>query len=60
MSHERIKLEDTPMSIFLKLGEGNPGALRVCTDIYAKGADIDPPGRPVGLGIRAQAENCNR
>lgn len=42
MGHERIQLEDTPMSMILKLAEGNPGAATVMMQIMEKAPSIDP------------------
>ena len=50
MSDERIGLGDTPQSACIKLGEGNPRGLRVCVDLLAHGAEIDPDSAVGGLG----------
>ena len=42
MAHERLTLEDTNMSAVMKLSGGNPGAMRVCSEILKHGAEIDP------------------
>ena len=42
MGHERIQLDDTPMSMLIKLAEGNPGGLNVMMQILEKGQSIDP------------------
>lgn len=42
MGHERITLQDTPMSAIIKLADGNPGAIGVCTELFKEGARIDP------------------
>ena len=38
----KIGFSDTGMDMFVKLAEGNPGALRVCMEIVSKGPQIDP------------------
>ena len=45
----RLALDDTVMTSIIKMAGGNPGALRVCTDIVKHGQDIDPHGMG-GLG----------
>lgn len=42
MSHERITLRDNAMSSIMKLAEGNPGAIRVCTELLLKSKAINP------------------
>ena len=42
MGHERIQLTDTPMSMLVKLAEGNPGGLTVMMQIIKDGPSIDP------------------
>lgn len=39
--NERITLNDTPMSIIIKLADGNPGALHFLTEILTKSQDIN-------------------
>lgn len=40
----RLALDDTFLSATMKMAGGNPGALRVCTEIMKYGIDIDPKG----------------
>ena len=42
MPHERIELNDTPMSAIAKLSEGNPGAVSVLVDLFQSAPFIDP------------------
>ena len=42
MRKDRITLEDTPMSAIVKLVEGNPGATRVCVELFKAAHEIDP------------------
>lgn len=46
----RIDLNDTMQSVVIKMAEGNPGALRVCMDLLAKGEQIDPDDWAGGFG----------
>jgi len=41
MGEERITLQDTPMSVFVKMSDGNLGAMTVLMDMFNSG-DIDP------------------
>ena len=47
----RIVLQDSMRDILLKVGEGNPGALRVCMDIVKEGKQIDPDNIVGGIGV---------
>lgn len=38
----RLALDDTVMTSIIKMADGNPGALQVCTDMVKYGHDIDP------------------
>lgn len=49
MNHERITLQDTAITAITKLSEGNPGALRVCSELFKEGAAIDPDAFGGGL-----------
>lgn len=49
MGNERIQLTDTAMDAIMKLSEGNPGALRVCSQLYTEGNRIDPDAFDGGL-----------
>ena len=49
MNKERITLQDTALSAIVKLVEGNPGAARVCTELYKTAAGIDPDAFGGGL-----------
>lgn len=50
MNKERIQLSDTPMDIFKKMSEGNPGALNVLILLFKENASIDPDSALEGLG----------
>ena len=50
MTKERIGLQDTALDVFMKLSEGNPGALTVCMEIFTQNAAIDPDAFLSGLG----------
>jgi len=51
MKHERIKAEDTPIHMILKLSERNPGAIVVCTQLLNEGDNIDPDACLGGLSM---------
>lgn len=38
----RIKLEDSPIEMMIKLAEGNPGAITVLANLFREEKDIDP------------------
>ncbi len=40
--HERITLNDNFLDVILKLSEGNPGAVRVLSEVIEVGSEIDP------------------
>lgn len=42
MENDRIKLEDSVMDMIMKVGEGNPGAISVMSQMIQEGARIDP------------------
>lgn len=42
MRKTRIELNDTIMSMVMKIIEGNPGAISVCMDLINENARIDP------------------
>ena len=46
---ERIGLGDTVQTSIAKLCEGNPGALRVCIELFRDGPTIDPDAAFGGL-----------
>jgi len=46
----RIELHHSVMDIFQALGEGNPGALRVCMELMQQSANIDPDSALGGMG----------
>jgi len=48
---DKITLTDTPKDVIIKISEGNPGALRVCMEIFQQGKLIDPDGALGGLGV---------
>jgi len=50
MTKGRLKSQDTAPDVFMKLSEGNPGALRVCMRIFTQNATIDPDNFMAGLG----------
>ena len=39
---ERIELNDSPMNMIVKMGDGNIGAITALTELFAKGSEIDP------------------
>jgi len=45
----RITLTDTLQDIVIKLAGGNPGAIRVCCELYKTGASCDPDSAFGGL-----------
>jgi hypothetical protein len=45
---ERLTSQDTMLTAITKMSGGNPGALRVCTEIIRWGTEIDPNGLPFG------------
>jgi len=47
---ERIDFKDSVMEAIMKIAEGNPGALRVCMNLYQHTAAIDPDSAFGGLG----------
>ena len=46
----RIKLEDTTMSMCMKMCEGNPGALNVCVRLLNEAPEVDTDDIMGGLG----------
>lgn len=53
----RLSLNDSMMDMFLKMAEGNPGAVRVCMDLLQQGAAIDPDSAFKGLGAIMDLDN---
>ena len=51
MSNERIGINDSVQDVFVKLSEGNPGALTVLMKIYNEAEKIDPDNILGGLGV---------
>jgi hypothetical protein len=51
--NDRITLDDNALTACMKLGEGNPGALEVCAQLYKQGIAVDPDalGGFPGAGI---------
>ena len=47
----RINLNDNTQSAIMKIVEGNPGALSVCTQALEKGPSVDPDSAFGGLGV---------
>jgi len=47
---ERIDFKDNVMEAIMKIAEGNPGALRVCMELYQHTGNIDPDSAFGGLG----------
>ena len=45
----KLVLSDTAEDVFVKMSEGNPGALRVCLEIYTLDPEIDPGSSMPGL-----------
>jgi len=58
MGSKRLELTDTTQQAVFKLGEGNPGALRVCCDLLTHGAKIDPQNALGGVGSLLQLDSC--
>lgn len=46
----RIELKDTLMDVFMKMSDGNPGALTVMAELYQRVPEIDPMSALGGLG----------
>lgn len=47
---ERIQLKDTPLDMFVKMSDGNPGALNVLMDLFKIESSIDPDSALGGIG----------
>ena len=47
---ERIEMTDTVVDVIIKLVEGNPGAVKVCTEMIKCGESIDPDSVWGGIG----------
>lgn len=56
---ERIKLEDTPKDIVMKMCEGNPGALTVLMSMLRDGGSIDPDDFMQGIGAVLALDSNN-
>jgi hypothetical protein len=50
MGKTRIQLTDTVRSAIMKLGGGNPGGLRVASELFSTGEATDPDSATGGLG----------
>jgi len=48
--NERIEMTDTVTDAIIKLVEGNPGAVKVCTEMIKYGESIDPDSAWGGIG----------
>lgn len=59
MANERIQLTDTAMDAIMKLSDGNPGALRVCSQLYTEGKRIDPDAFGGGLSCLLSLDTHN-
>ncbi len=46
----KIKLNDNVQDIFIKMSDGNPGALFALSEIYKNGEEIDPQSFAKGFG----------
>jgi hypothetical protein len=46
----RITVDDTLLDIFLKMSEGNPGAMSVCQSLQSEGKNIDRDSAIQGFG----------
>ena len=54
MTNTRIEMDDTVMDVFVKLSEGNPGALSVCMQLSEETATVDPDaGMPKIINLLA-------
>jgi hypothetical protein len=51
MGKTRIQLTDTVRSAIMKLGGGNPGGLRVASELFSTGEVTDPDSATGGLGV---------
>lgn len=49
-NNTRIELNDTTISMIMKMSGGNPGAVTVLAECLKRGADIDPDDFMGGLG----------
>ncbi len=47
---DRITLDMSIVDVFHAISEGNPGALRVCMELFERAASIDPDSVMGGLG----------
>ncbi len=54
-----INLKDSVKDILMKMGEGNPGGLRVMMDIISLGPEIDPDDFAKGLGTILWMDSLN-
>jgi hypothetical protein len=59
MRNERIGMEDTIMSAVMKLAEGNPGAMRVCMELYKEAGNIDTDDFLGGFGSLLMLDSEN-
>ena len=48
---EKLELTDTGIDVFMKMSEGNPGALTVLMQVLDKTPEIDPDNILGGLGV---------
>lgn len=51
LGNEVLQLEDTGLDVFMKMSEGNPGAMTVLMQIFEKTQEIDPENTLGGLGV---------
>ena len=61
MSYEnpRIKLEMSMMDVIMALTDGNPGAIRVCSEIVQQASGIDPNSALGPLGALFSLDNLD-
>ena len=55
----RLGLDDTSLGVLVKLSEGNPDALTVCSDLLRNGAKIDPDAVLKGLSPLLALDTAN-
>ena len=58
MSAERIKLHDSFQDIFVKMSDGNPGAVNVLMTIIQQGGGIDPTNMLGPLAPILSLDSC--
>lgn len=54
----KITLEDDELTIIMKMSEGNPGAMKVLSDIISRAKNIDPHAMMGGIAHILQLDTC--